>query len=69
VVGLQHSLFALVARWLEAEGLDVSRAGTVARLTVGQAMGLLTQRSLDPGFDHDVYVTEAALLLDGLARS
>lgn len=69
VTDLRHSLRELVEAWLDAQGLAVGRAESIARLTVGQAMGVLTQRTLDPGFDHDVYVTEAAQLLDGLGRS
>lgn len=68
VLDLRRGLFVQVRMWLDAQGLDVSRAETIARLTVGQAMGLLTQRTLDPDFDHDLYVGEAVRLLDGLAR-
>lgn len=68
VLDLRRSLFGRVAAWLEREGLDVGRAETIARLTVGQAMGLLTQRTLDPDFDYDLYVDEAIALLDSVAR-
>lgn len=68
VLDLRRGLFALVRLWLDAKGLDPSRAETIARVTVGQAMGLLTQRTLDPDFDHDLYVGEAVRLLEGLAH-
>jgi len=69
VLDLRVRLFERVSDWLCSEGLDVGRAETVARLTVGQAMGLLTQRTLDPDFAYDLYVEEAARLLDGLASA
>lgn len=64
------AMYSKIEAWLVAQGVPdaASRVDAIARVTLGQAMGFLAQSTLDPGFDQDAYVTEATLLLDGLAR-
>lgn len=69
VLELRERLFDRLRAWLDREGFDPARAETIARLTVGQTMGLLTQRTLDPDFDYALYVDEGARLLDALVQA
>lgn len=64
--GLRVQLTAHVAAHLRARGVDRAdeRAETLAMLTLGQAMGLLAQRTLVPDLDEARYVDAACRMLD-----
>lgn len=66
--GLRLQLTAHLAEHLRRRGVaDVSRrADALAMLTLGQAMGLLAQRTLVPDLDGASYVTEACRMLDAV---
>lgn len=63
------AMYAHLEAWLAARGVAdaAARVDAVARVTLGQAMGFLAQSTLDPDFDADAYVAEAAVLLEGIA--
>lgn len=58
-----------LARWLEAQGVanPGERAVHLAHVTMGQAMGLLAERTILTDLDRDAYLDEAARLLDAAA--
>lgn len=63
---LQAQITHRLALWLREQGCDDAdqRAHTLALVTLGQAMGLLAQRTLQPDLDRAAYVVEATRLLD-----
>lgn len=58
----------LLAAWLRRQGVPDAeadaRALPLAQVAVGQAMGFLAQRTLDPTLERDAYIVEAARMLD-----
>ena len=58
-----------LSRWLSARGVPDAdeRAVHLAHVTMGQAMGLLAERTLLADLDREAYLDEAALLLDAAA--
>lgn len=64
--GLSVQITQRLERWLAGQGCAdaARRAEQLGRVTMGQAMGLLAQRTLMPGLDRDAYVAEASRLLD-----
>ncbi|MFT3876330.1 MAG: TetR/AcrR family transcriptional regulator [Propioniciclava sp.] len=65
----RQAMYAHIEAWLVDRGAvdAAARVDSVARVTLGQAMGFLAQSTLDPDFDSDAYVAEATALLDGIA--
>lgn len=65
--GLTHE----VERWLESQGVPdaAERAVHLAHVTMGQAMGLLAERTILTDLDRDAYLDEAARLLDRAANA
>lgn len=66
---VRQAVYANIEAWLEARGVAdaAARVDSVARVTLGQAMGFLAQSTLDPDFDSGAYVAEATALLDAIA--
>ncbi len=58
-----------IARWLTARGVPDAEARSVhlAHVTMGQAMGLLAERTILTDLDREAYLDEAAALLDAAA--
>jgi AcrR family transcriptional regulator len=58
-----------IARWLAARGAPDAdaRAVHLAHVTMGQAMGLLAERTILTQLDREAYLDEAARLLDAAA--
>lgn len=67
--GLRREMVSRLTVWLAQHGVpDASaRAEALALLTLGQAMGLLAQRTLTPDLDQKAYVEEACRMLDAVA--
>lgn len=67
--GLRQEMVVRLAVWLAQRGVPdaAGRAEALALLTLGQAMGLLAQRTLTPELDQSRYVAEASRMLDALA--
>lgn len=65
VDGLRAEAVTRIARWLGARGVPDAeeRALGLASLTISLAMGYLAQRTLNPDLDADLFVREAAALL------
>ncbi|MDN5571876.1 MAG: TetR/AcrR family transcriptional regulator [Propionibacteriaceae bacterium] len=59
-----------IEAWLRSHGIPdaeaSARALPLAQVAVGQAMGLLAQRTLDPTLQREAYIDEAVRLLDTL---
>ena len=66
---IRTEMLVQLAEWLRGRGVPdaEARAETVAAVTMGQAMGLLAQRTLVPDLDEAGYVEEACRLLDAVA--
>ena len=66
--GLRVELIRHLEVWLLQRGVPeaAQRAEALAMLTLGQAMGLLAQRTLMPELDQPRYVTEACRMLDAV---
>lgn len=58
-----------VSRWLDANGVPEPsrRAPHLSHVIMGQAMGLLAERTILTDLDRDAYLDEAARLLDAAA--
>lgn len=69
VDGVQREMARHLEAWLRRRGVADAggRAEALAVLTMGQAMGLLAQRTLVPDLDRERYVAEAGRMLDALA--
>nr|NLI50165.1 TetR/AcrR family transcriptional regulator [Propionibacterium sp.] len=60
-----------IARWLAARGVPDAdrRAVSLAHVTMGQAMGLLAERTILTDLDRAAYLDEATRLLDAAASA
>ncbi len=69
--GLRAEMHQHLATWLRGLGVvdAEERAEALAMLTLGQAMGLLAQRTLMPDLDVPRYTEEACRMLDAVAAS
>lgn len=67
--GVRQQMTAELARWLADQGVPdaEARAEGLAMITMGQAMGLLAQRTIMPDLDQGAYLSHAALMLDAAA--
>lgn len=67
--GVHAGLARELRRWLEAHGVPDAeeRAVHLGHVTMGQAMGLLAERTILTDLDRDAYLDEAARLLDAAA--
>lgn len=68
--GLRAEMVTHLATHLRECGVPDAdeRAEPLALLTLGQAMGLLAQRTLVPDLDQNRYVTEACRMLDAVVK-
>ncbi len=69
MAGVHDGLTREIGRWLESQGSSDAgtRAVHLAHVTMGQAMGLLAERTILTELDRDAYLDEAARLLDAAA--
>ena len=67
--GVREQMTAELARWLTQRGVPdaEARAEGLAMITMGQAMGLLAQRTIMPDLDQSAYLTHATRMLDAAA--
>lgn len=66
MAAVHQGLVEELRRWLETRGVAdaENRAIHLAHVTMGQAMGLLAERTILTDLDRDAYLDEAARLLD-----
>lgn len=68
MVAVRNVPVEFIAAWLREHGATEAEASAralpLAQVAVGQAMGLLAQRTLDPNLERDAYLHEAARMLD-----
>lgn len=71
LAGVRVEAVSHLGEWLRARGVPDAdeRAEALAMLSMGQAMGLLAQRTLVPDLDERRYVAEACRMLDAVAAS
>lgn len=68
ITGVRSAMLTNLEGWLSSRGVAdaAGRAEALAMLTMGQAMGLLAQRTLLPSLDQEWYVAEAVRMLDAV---
>ena len=68
MVAVRNVPVEFIAAWLLENGATEAEASAralpLAQVAVGQAMGLLAQRTLDPSLEREAYLHEAARMLD-----